>query len=151
MRSILLLVLLVANSFAASSVAGELQAGRYVRVTKSPAFLSGGRETGELIVRASRQGKSSFALVATMNPVASDDGAGTHNGVVEHGVLRQRSKAWVYEERDEELGVCRLALRALASEALDVRQSGRCWWFGEGVDASGIYRRAQGKDIYVVQ
>lgn len=74
---------------------------------------------------------------------AADDGERTRNGVVEESEAVIVGASAVYRsnhEEDEDLGVCQLDLQRHKQEII-LTQSGKCWWFGEGVDASGTYRK----------
>ena len=127
--------------------------GNYVRATKSPSFPVGGRETGLLKVIRSTPSNATFRLEVTMNPIAADDGFLTRNGVIETGELEVQDKSFVYRSsnaEDNDLGVCTLHFRQ-ASQAIVIAQAGKCWWFGESVDASGRYQRVKDGEIRVIR
>jgi len=78
-----------------------------------------------------------------MNPVADDDGGLTRNGVIENAFLRIRGQLGTYRsnhEEDNQLGSCILTFIAKGDD-IEIKQGGKCWWFGHEVNASGKYRR----------
>lgn len=127
---------------AAPTGAAELfRVGQYVRVTKSPAFPDGGSETGLLKIIQSSSKNATFSLEITMKPIADGDGVQTRNGVIEIGELSVQDKSVVYRStnaEDKDLGVCSLRFRR-SDQDIVLIQMGKCWWFGEGVNASGRY------------
>lgn len=96
------------------------------------------------IVESTKKG-ARFSLVVTMNPSAVDDGFLTRNGVIDGADLVPKGTALIYRSSEGEpsLGTCVLAVRSVDEKRLRVSQSGKCWWFGEGVDASGLYELAK--------
>jgi hypothetical protein len=126
--------------------------GEYVRITKSPSFPQGGRETGNLRILEASQHRVHFELEVTMNPQYSDDGALTHNGVIDSGEMLFKGKSAAYRSAnpdDDTLGTCILNFRQ-SGHVIVVAQAGKCWWFGVGVNASGRYRPAKKGDVHVV-
>ncbi len=127
--------------------------GRYVRVTKSPQFTDGGRETGELLISSVAKGHAEFHLNVTWNPIIDDDGSRTHNGVIEEGVIKiSKNKgryASAYKE-DKELGQCIIDFTFKGREVV-LSQKGKCWWFGVNVDASGVYRMTAGNETIIIR
>jgi hypothetical protein len=127
--------------------------GQYVRMTKSPNFPEAGRETGVLKIMSSSQNNATFRLEVTMNPSATNDGFLTRNGVIEVGELSVRNKGIVYRSnnaQDKDLGVCTL-LFSRSGHAIVIVQSGKCWWFGEDVNASGRYEPVNDGVVHVVR
>ncbi|MGR4870359.1 hypothetical protein ACIPRI_16060, partial [Variovorax sp. LARHSF232] len=68
----------------------------FERVTQSHMFPSGGRETGLLRLGPASGGQALFQLEVTSNPMASDDGYWTRNGVIEEGALVIHGDAATY-------------------------------------------------------
>jgi hypothetical protein len=140
--------------FSVSADAGSLlQTGRYVRVTKSPLFLEGGREFGELNIKSVRKARADFQLEVTWNPKVDDDGYLTNNGVIDDGVITVNGAVGRYvsaNPEDKELGKCILDFTFKGNEIV-MTQKGKCWWFGENVDATGVYRRAKGDEAGIVK
>jgi hypothetical protein len=65
------IVLLVGHGFVVAVPArplAQLPIGEYVRVSRSPSFPSGGRETGNLQLLESSKARAKFRLEMTMNP-----------------------------------------------------------------------------------
>jgi len=127
--------------------------GEYVRLTPSPSFPSGGRETGNLRLVESSPARATFQLEVTMSPVSTDDGALTRNGGIEAGQMLLNDRSAIYRSanvEDNELGTCVLNFRRSGPNIV-VAQSGKCWWFGEGVNATGTYRPAREGEIHVVR
>lgn len=144
---------LVTFTASLSGAAEVFRVGKYVRVTKSPSFPDGGRETGLLKIISSSSNSAIFRLEITMNPIATDDGFQTRNGVIEIGELSVQDKSIVYRSinaEDKDLGVCAL-LFSRSGQAIVLVQSGKCWWFGEGVNASGRYQPVNDGVVHVVR
>lgn len=136
---------------AVASASSTVEVGTYVRVTPSPFFPAGGKETGVLRILSVSRGRATFELEVTMNPNTNDDGAFTRNGVIEASEMTLEGQSAVYRSvnpEDKELGTCQLHFRK-SGEALVISQSGKCWWFGEGVNASGSYRLKREKEAQV--
>jgi hypothetical protein len=77
----------------------------------------------------------------------------TRNGVVENGEILMNGESAIYRSAnpdDGALGTCVLKFRRSARN-VHVVQSGKCWWFGEEVNASGTYRPAKAGEIHVVR
>lgn len=151
--TIILLLLTSLLPVVATASAGDGQLGRYVRVTKSPQFIDGGRESGELLVKSVKNGRASFRLEVTWNPVADDDGYYTHNGLIEEGEVRITGRRGRYAssyEEGKDLGQCIIDFTFKEKEVI-LLQSEKCWWFGENVDASGVYRLTNAEDIQYVK
>jgi len=132
-----------ASAFRADAESLPSEGGLFERVTRSPLFPLGGRETGLLQIEPAASGSAHFHLEVTVNPSASDDGFLTRNGLIEDGLMTMVGTTASYRSdypQDKELGSCTIDVSA-AEQGLVVRQSGRCWWFGHQVDASGLYRR----------
>jgi hypothetical protein len=150
----------IATCVLAAALGGSAHAGTppdkeslFERVTRSTMFPSGGRETGLLKLGRASGGHAPFRLEVTTNPTASDDGFKTRNGIIEDGVLVVHGAAATYRSayaEDRELGSCTLNVRLL-KDAVRVAQGGHCWWFGQDVDASGLYRRTVNQVPRVVQ
>lgn len=148
-----LFVTLAAFAVPQATASPQLRAGEYIRFTASPSFPPGGKETGTLRILEVSEGRARFRLEVTMNPQAADDGFLTRTGVVEEGALKLSAGAAIYrseQPEDKALGTCVLAFRRI-HQFIVVAQSGKCWWFGEGVNASGKYRPAKTAEIHVVR
>jgi hypothetical protein len=131
----------------------QLPVGQYVRVSRSPSFPSSGRETGNLQILESSTARAKFRLELTMNPQRNDDGMLTRNGVIEDGEILVNGGAAIYRSAipaDGALGTCVLQFRRSAKNVVVV-QSGKCWWFGEEVNASGMHRPAKAGEMHVVR
>jgi hypothetical protein len=142
----------VALVMPAAVSAGTFEPGRYVRVTPSPLFPAGGKETGVLRILAVSAAHVTFELEVTMNPSSADDGALSRNGVIEASEVAVEGQTAAYRSaypEDKALGTCRLQFQQIG-KVLVVNQSGKCWWFGEGVHASGRYRLAREGEVHVV-
>lgn len=147
--SILICMLIFVSSVTASE---QIQADRYVRVTKSPQFTPGGREFGELSFLTVRKHNAVFRLEVTWNPIADDDGYHTHNGVIDQGVIKINGNKgrYVSAEGDKELGQCIIDFTFEGAQ-VTLAQKGKCWWFGENVNASGVYRQSEGKESIIIK
>jgi hypothetical protein len=146
-------LLAITLSPAFSSDTPNVPVGSYARVTRSPVFRAGGKETGLLRVLSSERSTPKFRLEVTMNPTVGNDGDQTRNGVIEQGALSREGRVLVYRSAEGEpsLGTCVLAIRTIDASRVSVSQSGKCWWFGEGVDATGVYRRTTSRSDHVVR
>ena len=137
-------VVLLGTFFNDAESAWALEHGRrYERCTKSPSFPEDGRETGAIEIQSVVKGRAKFNLEVTMNPVATDDGMLTRNGVIELGEMTVVGDVGEYkstESGDTDLGVCVLRFK-FERDVVMIAQEGKCWWFGEGVNASGRYHR----------
>ena len=132
----------------AQGVEPAFAVGRYVRVTKSPVFPAGGRESGLLEIRHVAAQRVTFSLAVTMNPSSADDGFLTRSGEIPRSAFSTQGTRGVYQSQNaegRELGTCVLAFE-VRDKAVTVVQSGKCWWFGEGVNASGTYRLVSGNE-----
>lgn len=152
-NKLLATLFVVASTFVSvqSDAADLFRIGKYVRDTKSPEFPEGGRESGLLDVIRSTPNAASFSLEATMNPISDDDGFHTRNGVIEAGEMTGQGKSALYQSnKDKSLGVCSLRFTQ-SDDSILVVQTGKCWWFGEGVNASGRYIPARGGKVHFVR
>lgn len=126
--------------------------GSYERITQSPKFQSGGRGQGLLTVGRVADGRAPFNLEVTFNPLASDDGFLTRNGVIDDGVFEIKGRSAVYRSNypeDKDLGTCVINAKVVRQD-LVLSQGGNCYWFGQDVDASGLYRRTTRTEPRVV-
>ncbi|WP_457280219.1 hypothetical protein [Polaromonas sp. P5_D5] len=143
----------LATAIAPVHAATRFPVGTYVRFTQSPSFPLDGRETGTLrIVEASRN-VVRFQLEAAVNPRSDNDESLSRNGVIENGEFHIKGRSATYRStnpEDKELGTCVLNLQR-SGQVIVVAQSGKCWWFGEGVNASGEYRPAREGEVHVVR
>lgn len=117
---------------------GQFTLGHYVRISKSPVKRSGGRESGVLNLLGTSDGKVTFRLEATANFVPGDGGSNTHVGVIENAHMFVSNSHGFFRDAS---GKCVLRFTSKGS-AIVVAQSGQCDGFGDGVDASGLYRRS---------
>lgn len=117
-----------------ANASGQFEAGEYIRDAElSPGWLT---------ITSASSSNLKFHLVTELH-AAGDDGEFTHNGVIEESEAVVSGASAVYRsshEEDKELGTCQLNLQHHQHE-ITVIQSVKCWWFGVGVDASGIYRK----------
>lgn len=149
---IILSFICIVNFFVPVEASDFILPGRYVRVTKSPHFINGGRETGVLVISSGAKQTAEFHLEVTWNPVLDDDGYRTHNGIIEKGIVIISKNTGRYissNTEDSELGKCLIDFTFKGNE-LVLSQKGKCWWFGENVDASGLYRLKPGNEIPIV-
>lgn len=117
-----------------TSASGQFEAGEYFRDTElTPGWLT---------ITSTSSSSLTFHLVTELR-LAGDDGYFTRNGIIEpsEAVVSDASAIYISDlEEDKYLGTCQLKLQQHKNE-ITVSQSGKCWWFGEGVDASGTYRK----------
>jgi hypothetical protein len=104
------------------------------------------RHNSGLLTLSQLNGKSgSFSLdvVLCMNYCGTDS-AINHVGEVENGKMAIRGRFATYmssglEGEKPDLGICRIDFKQNSVNSIRLKQSGNCWWFGEGVNVSGIY------------
>jgi hypothetical protein len=133
MRATILFPLLCVMACCAWADAGNV-AGHYVRTTRSPVFLAGNSETGELVLSPGPQQRMRFALAVTWAP-HPNDGAVTHEGRVT-GELTVKNNVAVFVEVDTD---CILVFQLQPNHVV-VTLFQRCL-FGANMDASGTYTK----------
>ncbi len=132
-------LLAIGLSFVASVAAASphFSVGEYTR-TGDPNY-------GSLTITDTSRTNFRFRLLALRQFADDPDGGLTRNGEIEEGEAIISGASAVYRsanEEDKELGTCILTFRQ-SGKAIVVTESGTCWWFGVGVNASGKYRAAE--------
>lgn len=101
----------------------------------------GTREKIVLHIKHISKQSAEFNLQAEFNPSDQADGYNTRNAVIENGRIAIFGNQGHYRsnnEADETLGHCEINFSFNGGE-IHLMQSGKCWWFGEGIDVTGKY------------
>jgi hypothetical protein len=117
--------------------------GEYTRIEDS--------NYGSLTITSTSQASFAFRLLALTQFPGDPDGFYTRNGEIADSRAFIRGTSATYRsayEEDKELGTCILTFRK-SGNVITVTESGKCWWFGVGVNASGKYRASKGTAIPV--
>lgn len=131
---LILTALIAATQHASASE--PFQVGEYFRDSElTPGWLT---------ITGASSSVLKFHLVTELRQTG-DDGELTRNGVVDESEAAVIGTKAVYrsnQEQHEDIGSCQLDLEQHQQEII-VTQSGNCWWFGEKVNASGVYQKRE--------
>jgi len=120
---------------------------RYVRVSKSIEFRPGGHETGFIVVRRISKTVAKFDLDIGWSP----NGVDANIGVIEDGTILLRGKVGSYASLPTDpSGTCELNF-SFHGRIAEVKQPSHCSLFGTHVNASGTYKRTNGKEQGLVK
>ena len=106
--------------------------GRYIRTTRSPAFLAGNVESGQLVLSRGRHGRVRFALDLTWASHPNDGSFTQVGSATGEFVVKKNIAVFVDAETD-----CVLVFHVQQQQVV-VTQWKPCL-FGANVDASGTY------------
>lgn len=126
---------------------------RYLRVTKSADFVSGGRESGEITLLNVNKNTITFTLNASWDKFAMDDGSSSTLGYIEKGKMIQsayQSKYIFVSNKNTDLGNCKIEFN-FCSEEVIVKSIIGCSSFGSHVNVSGRYVKAYDDEVITVR
>lgn len=118
-----------------------IEVGQYNKVTENHVITNGQHEMGILYITSSTRNKIAFSLEVTLDIINEGDVVMIRNGVIEHDEMRVYGDIGIYvssNSEDENLGHCVILAKFMPSRIV-LQQIEECWWFGEGVKASGVY------------
>jgi hypothetical protein len=126
--------------------------GRYVRITRSFAFQSGGQESGELILSNSTKKSANFKLGLSWTLHPEEDGAAASLGTIDNGEISLSRSSGMYISRENGTisAGCEIKF-VIQRDTILLTQRTKCSWFGLRIDASGLYVKTKDNAVVLVR